>query len=177
LTAVSSISITVSNTTTAPAAAGAIPTGYPKRLAVGLFEDTGATWMKNSGARWDARYRYFVQGWVNNWGWSPPDGSWGLGYLQESASQGYLPVVQYYVMNGVSGYNESAFLATAQNASKMADYFNQWKILMQRVRDFGRPAVIMVEADGFGFLAQQAGHNPNAYAAVAATGLPELANL
>lgn len=178
LTTTASISVNVSNTTTTPGtAAGAIPAGYPRRVAVGLFEDGGQTWMKNSGARWDARYRYFVQGWLNNWGWSPPDGSWGLGYLNESASQGYLPVVQYYVMNGVSGYNESAFLATAQNATKMADYFNQWKILMQRVRDFGRPAVIMVEADGFGFLEQQTGHNPNAYAAVAATGLPELANL
>src|SRR5688572_31488166 len=52
--------------------------GYPRRVAVGLFEDGGQTWMKNSGARWDARYRYFVQGWLNNWGWSPPDGSWGL---------------------------------------------------------------------------------------------------
>ena len=177
LTAVKSISVNVSNSTTAPAAQGAIPQGYPNRLAVGLFEDTGATWMKNSGARWDARYRYFVQGWVNNWGWSPADGSWGLNYMRESASQGYLPVIQYYVMNGVSGYNESAFLATAQNRTKMADYFNQWKVLMQRAREFGAPVVIMVEADGFGFLQQQAGSNPNTYAAVADSGLPELASL
>jgi hypothetical protein len=178
LTTTTSVSVNISNApATGTTAAGEIPAGYPRRLAVGLFEDTGATWMQTSGARWDARYRYFVQGWLNNWGWSPADGSWGLAYLRESASQGYLPVVQYYVMNGVSGYNESAFLATAQNAARMADYFNQWKILMQRVRDFGQPAVIMVEADGFGFLEQQAGGNPNAYAAVAATGIPELAGL
>jgi len=176
LTTSTSLSVNVSNTTTGTAA-GVIPSGYPRRLAVGLFEDTGNTWMRDSGARWDARYRYFTSGWVNNWGWSPRDGSWGLSYLNECASLGTLPVVQYYVMNGVSGYNESAFLATAQNTSKMADYFGQWKILMQRVRDFGRPAVIMVEADGFGFLEQQTGGNPNAYAAVAATGMPELAGL
>jgi hypothetical protein len=48
---------------------------------------------------------------------------------------------------------------------------------MQRARDFGKPVVIMVEADGFGFLQQQSGANPNAYAAVAATGMPELASL
>ena len=121
-------------------AAGSHPGRIPRSASrSGLFEDTGGTWMRNSGARWDARYRYFVQGWLNNWGWSPPDGSWGLGYLHESASQGYMPVVQYYVMNGVSGYNESAFLATAQNAAKMADYFNQWKVLMQRVTRL-RPA-------------------------------------
>jgi hypothetical protein len=33
-------------------------------------------------------------------------------------------------MNGVTGYDERAFLATAQNAAKLADYFGQWKILM-----------------------------------------------
>jgi len=58
-------------------------------------------------------------------------------------------------MNGVSGFDESAFYSTTQNAAKMADYFAQWKILMQRVKDFAKPAVIMVEADGFGFLEQQ----------------------
>ena len=31
-------------------AAGAIPAGLPARLTVGLFEDTGGTWMKSSGA-------------------------------------------------------------------------------------------------------------------------------
>jgi hypothetical protein len=180
------VSVTVSNTVTPPpppppppsgGAAGLIPNGYPNRLAVGLYEDSGGTWMRSSGAKWDMRYRYFVSGWVNNWGWSPRDGSWGLSYLRESDAQGYTPVVSYYVMNGVSNYNEGAFYSTIQNASKMADYFGQWKILMQRVKDFGKPAVIVVEADGFGFLQQQSGSNPSAYAAVSATGLPELAGL
>jgi len=158
-------------------ASGSIPVGFPRRFTVGLYEEHGGSWMRNSGVRWDARYRYFVQGWVNNWGWGARDGSWGLSYLQESAAMGIMPVVQYYVMNGVSGYNESGFYATTQNAAKMADYFDQWKMLMQRVRDFGQPTVIMVEADGFGFLQQQTASNPNAYAAVAATGMPELAGL
>ena len=93
--------------------------------------------MSDSGVRWDARYRYFTYGWVNNWGWGAYDGSFALSYMQECASQGFTPVIQYYVMNGVANYNESAFLATAQNAAKMADYFGQWKILMQRVKDSG----------------------------------------
>jgi len=179
LTSVASITLSVANAppSTGDGAAGSIPTGLPSRLSVGLFEDSGGSWMLNSGVRWDARYRYFVQGWVNNWGWGAADGSWGLAYLQESDRQGFTPVVQYYVMNGVSGFNEGAFYSTIQNAAKMADYFAQWKILMQRVKDFAKPAVIMVEADGFGFLEQQSGNNPSAYAAVAATGMPELAGL
>jgi hypothetical protein len=176
LTTTQSVTANVSNTSTTTAA-GVIPDGFPRRFTVGLYEEHGGTWMRDSGVPWDARYRYFVNGWVNNWGWSARDGSWGLGYLNECANVGIMPVVSYYVMNGVSGGNEGGFLSTAQNAAKMTDYFGQWKILMQRVRDFGRPAVIVVEADGFGFLQQQTGGNPNTYAAVAATGMPELAGL
>jgi hypothetical protein len=184
LVALASISLTTGSAPPPPppppspaGPSGTIPAGLPSRLTVGLFEDSGGTWMSSSGVRWDTRYRYFTQGWVNNWGWGARDGSWGLAYMNESSSKGYIPAVQYYVMNGASNYNESAFLSTAQNASKMADYFGQWKILMQRAKDFGKPVVILVEADGFGFLEQQSGGNSAAYAAVAATGLPELAGL
>jgi hypothetical protein len=175
------VNVIVSNTTGGGGgsgdAAGVIPSGLPSRFTVGLYEEQSQTWMSTSGVNWDTRYRYFVNGWVNNWGWGNYDGSWGLGYLQQSDSMGFMPVVQYYVMNGVSNYNENTFLATAQNASKMADYFGQWKILMERVKDFGKPAVILVEADGFGFLEQQTGGNASTYAAVADTGIPELAGL
>ena len=63
------------------AALGVVPGGLPARLSVGLFEDSGATWLKNSGVKWDVRYRYFTKNWVNNWGYSAYDGSWGLSYL------------------------------------------------------------------------------------------------
>src|SRR5262245_54285212 len=49
----------------AASASGVVPSGLPARVVVGLFEDSGGTWMKSSGARWDVRYRYFVKGWVN----------------------------------------------------------------------------------------------------------------
>jgi Bacterial Ig domain len=183
-TSSASITVSVLNATPPPpppppigTAAGTIPFGLPKQFTVGLYEEHGQTWMRDSGVPWDTRYRYFTYGWVNNWGWGAYDGSWGLSYLQECDSERFIPVVQYYVMNGLSNYNESAFLSTAQNASKMTDYFNEWKILMQRVKDFGKPAVILVEADGFGFLEQQSGGNSSAYAAVAATGMPELSSL
>jgi len=158
-------------------AAGAVPSGMPARVAVGLFEDTGGTWMKSSGAKWDARYRYFTKGWVNNWGWSPADGSWGLSYLQECDSQGFLPVIQYYQLVAEAGGGESATLQKVQTASTMASYFSDFKVLMQRVKDFGKPTLVLIEADGVGFLEQQSGDNPNAYAAIAATGMPELAGL
>jgi len=158
-------------------ALGVVPSGLPARVEVGLFEDTGGTWMKSSGAKWDTRYRYFTKGWVNNWGFGNYDGSWGLSYLQECASQGYVPAVQYYQLVGEAGGGESAELQKLQNVTTMTSYFGDFKILMQRVKDFGKPALILLEADAFGFLEQQSGNNPNAAAAIASTGMPELAGL
>jgi len=157
--------------------AGRIPTGLPARLLVGLFEDTGQTWMRNSAVPWNVRYRYFVKGWIDNWGWGPTQGHWGLQYLRECDAQGFIPAVQYYQMNGEPGGGEDQFLAKARNATTMRSYFSDFKTFMQRAREFGKPVLVLVEADGFGLLQKQTQSNPHAYAAVAATGLPELSGL
>src|SRR4051812_15419218 len=157
---------TVEGAVSGAAAAGRIPAGLPARVLVGLFEDTGATWMQGSGVPWDVRYRYFTKGWVNNWGFGAYDGSWGLGYMRECDAQRYIPAVQYYQMNGEAGGSESAFLMKAQNVTTMKSYFGDFKLLMQRAKDFGKPVLILLEADGFGFLQQQTGGNTATYAAV-----------
>ncbi len=159
------------------AASGVVPAGLPARLGVGLFSDHGDTWMRDSGVRWDLRYRYFTKGWVNNWGWSDSDGSWGLSYLRECDQQGFIPAIQYYQMNGEPGGGEAQFYEKTRNAGTMRSYFGDFKILMQRVKDFGKPVVVLLEADGYAFIQQQSGDNPGAYAAVADTGMPELAGL
>jgi hypothetical protein len=161
----------------ASTAAGVVPAGLPAKMLVGLFEDTGGTWMKNSGVAWGSRYRYFTKGWVNNWGFGAYDGSWGLSYMRECDGQGYVPAVQYYQIFGEAGGGESAMLSKVQNASTMASYFGDFKILMQRAKDFGKPVVVLLEADGYGFLQQQTGGNPSTAAAIASTGMPELAGL
>ncbi|HEU5072822.1 MAG TPA: hypothetical protein VFU02_01585 [Polyangiaceae bacterium] len=159
------------------AALGRVPSGLPARLQVGLFEEHGQTWMKSSGADWDMRYRYFTKGWADNWGWGAYDGGWGLGYMQECDEHGYIPVVQYYQLFGEAGGGESSTLTKVQNKSTMASYFGDFKLLMQRAKDFGKPVVVLLEADGFGFLEQQTNHDPNTYAAVADSGMPELNGL
>jgi hypothetical protein len=158
-------------------AAGTVPGGLPSHMMVGLFESAGGTWMKGSGVPWDVRYAYFTYGWANNWGYGARDGSWGLGFMNESASSGFIPAVEYYCINGEPGGGESSFLTKAQNATTMAEYFGDFKLLMQNIKSFGKPVVVLMEADGFGFLEQQSGGNPGTYAAVAASGLPELASL
>lgn len=160
-------------------AAGPIPTGLPQKVMVGLFENTDETWMTNSGVSWDARYRYFTYGWANNFGHSQTrDGAWGRKYLDDCHARGFLPVVEFYQVNGMApGFDESQFLAKTQDVTKMTEYFGDFKLLMQRVKDFDKPVLILVETDGFGLLQKQSNDDPNTYAAVAATGIPELAGL
>lgn len=158
-------------------ARGTIPSGLPARLTVGLFEGPGETWMRNSGVAWDVRYQYFTKGWVNNWGWGSNDGSWGLGYMRECDNQRFIPAVEYYQVYGEPGGGEGQTLAKVQNASTMASYFRDFKVLMQRAKDFGKPVLVMIEADATGFLQHQTNGNPNAYAAIRDTGMPELSSL
>src|SRR4029078_5433735 len=59
----------------------------------------------------------------------------------------------------------------------MRGFFGDFKLLMQRAKDFGKPVIILIEADGFGFLQQQASSNSAAYAAIKDSGVAELAGL
>ena len=91
---VSLCGISYSNAAITPPA-GPIPNGLPPRLVVGLFEQWGATWMRDSAVPWDVRYAYFVKGWANNWGWGAHDGSMATSYFNECASAGFIPAVQF----------------------------------------------------------------------------------
>jgi len=141
------------------------------------MEGWGQTWMKSSGVPWDYRYYYFTKGWANNWGYGNYDGSMATNFFNECAASGFVPVIQYYQMNLEAGGGEAQFLSKTQNAATMKGYFSDFKLLMQKAKAYGKPVVVILEADGFGFLQQQSNSNPNVYAAVAATGLPELAGL
>jgi hypothetical protein len=157
---------------------GVVPSGLPPRLAVGLVSEPGDTWMRDSGAAWDMRYHYFTKGWRNNWGWdSTNSGQWAVRYFNECRDQGFIPVVQYYCMNDEPGGGEAAFYAKTQNSTTMASYFADFKVLMQRAKEFGRPILVLLEGDGFAYMEIQSGDNPNAPAAVASTGLAELQGL
>jgi hypothetical protein len=162
---------------TATGALGSVPVGLPAHLGVGLAEQNGQSWMKSSGVAWDYRYMYLTKGWSNNWGWGALDGSFALGYMNDAAASGFTPVLTYYQVNGEAGGGEAQFLAKVQNATTMKGYFSDFKLLMQQAKNFGKPVIVHVEPDGFGFLEQQSGGNPNAAAAVASTGLPELSGL
>jgi hypothetical protein len=160
-----------------PSATGAIPEGLPRQLLVGLFENTGETWMHDSKVPFQLRYRYFVKGWSDNFGFGEHDGAFGLAFMRDCDTHGFVPVVQYYQVNGEAGGGEDEFLTKVQDPTTMAGYYDDFKLLMQRAKEFGKPVIVLLEADGFGLLQQQTASDSNAPAAVGSTSMPELANL
>ncbi|NMO13866.1 hypothetical protein HPC49_05245 [Pyxidicoccus fallax] len=182
--ALTALMLTLTALATVPASAqtdsgvkGPVPPGLPNRLLIGLFEEAGQNWMRDSGVPWDVRYRYFTKGWVDNWGWGQRDGSWGATFMQESKTQGFIPAPVFYQLFGEPGGGEGESLAKVGNATTMKSYFSDFKVLMQRAKEYGQPVLVLIEPDAIGFLQQQTNSTPGTYAAVAATGLPELAGL
>jgi hypothetical protein len=153
---------------------GALPPGMPKHLAVGLFIQLGWHWGRDSGVPWDAEYGYYTSGWATH---APGNGGYALDYMKECDAQGMMPVIEYYVLNGMPGGGEDKTLVKVQDTATMATYFDDVRTLMQRAKDFGKPVLVQVEADGFGFLEIQAKDAPNTKAAIASTALAELAGL
>jgi hypothetical protein len=157
-------------------ASGSVPTGLPNRFMIGLA-DTDRYWMKASGVKWDAGYQYFTTGWVDNYGFGMPDGLFASGVFYDAHDNGYLPAVQYYQIVSEPGGGEQQMLSKLQNVNTMKSYYSDFKVLMQRAKEYAAPVLILVEADGYGFAQLQSRNNPSTSAAVASTGLPELAGL
>jgi hypothetical protein len=97
--------------------------------------------------------------------------------MRECDGAGTIPAVAYYQVHGEPGGGEAQFLAKLQDAGTMASYFTDVKLLMQRAKDFAKPVIVLVEADGTGLLQQQTASNPNAYAAIRDSGMAELQSL
>ena len=156
--------------------AGSVPAGFPNRLGVGLFEDTGRTWMKQTQLPWQVRYRYLTYKWSSNWGFGPRDGAFAGEFFAETGAQGFMPAISYYEMYDLPPSN-TGFGAKTQNQGAMLEYFQDFKLLMQQARAFGKPVLVLLEPDGFAYLQGDSGNNPNAVAAIASTGMPELQGL
>lgn len=158
-------------------AEGSIPSQLDPEMLVGLFESTGYTWMADSDIPWNARYMYLTPGWADNWGWGEYNGNYAFNYMKEAENMNALPVFEFYLLNNIgTGGTEGLYNKTTDPAT-MKSYFDQFKLLLARAVEFGKPVVILIEADGFAFLQIQTGDDPTAYAAIADSTVPELAEL
>jgi hypothetical protein len=157
------------------------PPGIPHRLGLGLMNGPQQlSWMTTSGIPWDYRYQYLTggvntgDGWTE---WNHPYGSFADDYLRDSGNNGYIPVFTYYqiVPSAPDTWSENVSVKL-QNASTMRAYFAEWEMLMQKAGAYGRPVIVHVEPDMWGYMEQAYGQNASSVpVSVASSGFPEVA--
>lgn len=164
------------------AAKGVIAPAFPTHMLVGIASNgPDDTWAKQSGTKWDVQWMYLTgqsgNDWYNNYGFGTADGSYIDGFFSTIDANGFIPGIHLYNIGFGHDTGDSGILSEIQNPSWTTNYFNEFKVLMRKAKTFGKPVVIVLEGDSFGFLENLTTNNPNVMAAVASTGIPELAGL
>lgn len=163
-----------------------VPTGLKSTFTLGLSNGQGKTgWMTGSGAAWDMRYLYLAGGVNTNgnwktWQWDQlPPGQFAIDYMNESANNSYMPVLTWYQLlqsSPASGGNESEKdYNNLNNGSTMNAYFSDFKLLMDKARTFGKPVIIHVEPDLWGYMQMRNANPNNLNAAVSSSGYGDVA--
>jgi hypothetical protein len=163
-------------------AAGPLPSKFPSHLLIGINSSTpDDTWAKQSGTKWDVQWLYLSgqsgNNWYNGWGGSPADGSWIDSLFSTIDGYGFIPGIHLYNVGYGHDTGDAGLLTEIQQTSFSTAYFTEFKALMQHAKTFGKPVLIVLEGDSFGMLEMLANNDPTTVAAVASTGLPELASL
>ena len=172
----------------APSQAAAVAAALPQtRLEFGVANDPGNLgWMTASGVPWGYRYQYLSAGVNTNQGWetwNSPTGAFATSYMDASSAIGYLPVFSYYELlqsNPSTGTNESdRDYSNLNNASTMAAYYANFKLLMQKAGAYGKTVVVQVEPDLWGYLQQRAsgGDASTVSASVSGSGFADVAGI
>jgi hypothetical protein len=162
-----------------PPGTGAIPAAFPQYLSFGVMSQPGSASalddMRNrNGAKFIFRYQYLTGGVNTNRGWEhwqSPLGQFATYYMQESAQHGYIPTFVYYeicLSNGpqpgsyCGGHNIQQDTGNLASASTMNAYYANWVLMLQKIGAFGKPVLVIVEPDLWGFLQNAANGTDNA---------------
>jgi hypothetical protein len=165
----------------AHAAVSNLPAGMPGHFSFGIMDSPGGQTYLNgmrstNGTTWDFRYQYLAGGANTGHGWSTwntPAGEFAAYYMRDSGDNGYIPAFVYYEMlqsNGPSGNGEGGTdLAHLGSTSTMNAYYADWALLMQKIGAYGKPALVIVEPDLWGFIEQTVTESGNSAANVPAS--------
>jgi hypothetical protein len=176
-----------------PTGNGQIPSAFPRYFSFGVMSPpTTASALDDmrskNGAAFAFRYQYLTGGANTGRGWETwqqPTGQFATYYMQESAQHGYMPTFVFYeicLTNGphpsdyCGGHNVDQDTGNLANASAMKAYFGNWVLMLQKVRAFGKPVLVIVEPDLWGFLqnaANGSGNAANVPASIATSGFAD----
>lgn len=144
--------------------------GFKNYLMLGVASDNSTAsenWVRST-ATWDLRYQYLV-GNVNtseNWAnWNSPSGQFATMWLNDSGNLGTLPVLTYYTMlnspqSGADPGDEATKdISHLNNAATMRNYYANFKLMLDKIKAFGKTTIVHIEPDLWGFLEQRALRN------------------
>jgi hypothetical protein len=136
--------------------------GLPSRLLVGLGTAPVAT-IQSQGLKPDILDEYLVGAGSGDWTtWNSPAGAY-VGVVASEAEQvGAIPMYTLYQMatNGdgnLAGLDDNAFMTV---------YWANIRLLFQKLAAYGKPALVNLEPDFWGYAEQQSNQNPAALAAL-----------
>jgi len=129
----------------------------PKRLFVGWgAQDYKDTWAEKSGTQYDVQWLYLTgqsgNNWYNGFTYSPADGSFLDDVLTTVDGHGFIPGIHLYNMGYGHDQGDSGLLTEIQDPNWTKNYFSEFKIMLQKIKDFGKPVIIVLEGDSFGMI-------------------------
>lgn len=162
-----------------PTGSGSIPAAFPSYFSFGVMNPPSTAsaldaMRATNGAAFTFRYQYLAGG-VNTgsgWDtWQQPRGQFATYYMDESAQHGYMPTFVYYELCGSNGphpasycggHNADQDVANLSSPTTMNQYYGNYVLMLQEIAAFGKPVLVIVEPDLWGFLqnaANSAGSN------------------
>jgi len=126
--------------------------GKPSRVLFGLGA-TNIDDMKSQDIHPDIVERYLVGVGSGAWPtWNSPDGAYVTFSAQATDAYGAVPMFTLYQMTA----NGEGNLSGISDAAFMNKYWGQVRLMYQRIAEWGKPALVNVEPDFWGFAASQA---------------------
>lgn len=139
---------------------------------LGVTAGPGDKWIeetKAQGAQWDVRYQY-LSGGVNTqhtWKtWNQPTGAFASIYLNESGKQGAIPCLTWYQMYqslpcNAQGDEALGNKRNVETPATMKSFLEDFALLMKKCGDFGKPVIVHVEPDLWGYFLLNPAFKPN----------------
>ena len=147
--------------------------GKPSRVLVGLGA-TSIDDMKSQDIHPDIVERYLVGVGSGAWPtWNSPDGAYVTFTAQAADAYGAVPMFTLYQMTA----NGEGNLSGISDATFMNKYWGQVRLMYQRIAEWGKPALVNVEPDFWGFAASQALGRDLTKMAASVKGQPECSTL
>jgi hypothetical protein len=146
----------------------------PNRMLVGLGAGNSMTTMQSQGIKPDIIDTYLVGVGSGQWpSWNSPSGSYVTNTAKQVESMGAVPMFTLYQMAS----NGDGNISEIGTSSFMTSYWSQAKLMFQMIGSFGKPTLVNLEPDFWGYVEGKApnGDPTQLYAYV--SGQPECASL